>query len=523
VGKGKGKAKGVPTVAKFKVTVPADAPLGNHDVRVVNKWGVSNPRVFHVGDLKEVDEVEPNNDIAVAPNKAQRVEINTTVNASLNQPSDVDYYVFKATKGQRVVVSCLASTLDSRAQPAVELYDARGRQLGENVFYSGDDAVVDLTAPEDGDYHVRVYQFTHTFRTAIVGGLPPGTSDNQYRLSIGTAPWIDAVVPCVVEPGKTVTVTVWGRNLPGGKPDPDARLDGVVLEKATATVTAPADGKGKLAFTGVTPPSGGFAEGFEFRLKNASGSSNPYLIGLARAPVVVEAGENDSPEKAQAVTLPCEIAGVVEKRNDADWYKFTAKKGEAWNVQVYSQRLGAPTFMTFALRNPKTKGEIYEAPLEPNTNVYPRRFFRRSEDPYPFRFVAPEDGEYQLLVTSRAAGTMFGPRHTYAVRIAKDEPDFKLVALGEEEYVPSATTVPAGGSQAFNVIIERDGDFASDVELTVEGLPAGVTCAPQTLAGSVRETTLVLTAAPGAADWAGPVKIKGTATKKRKPKKDKKI
>lgn len=499
------------TEAKFKVTIPAGTPLGNHDLRVVNKWGVSNPRVFQVGDLNEVAEVEPNNDLE-APNKPQRVELNTTVNASFNQPSDVDYYVFKATKGQRVVVSVLSSTIDSRAQPAVELYDARGRQLGENVFYRGDDALVDLTAPEDGDYHVRVFQFTHTFRTAVMAGSTGGGTDNFYRLSISTAPWIDSVVPSVIEPGKTVNVTVYGRNLPGGKLDPSATVDGVALEKATVSVTAPADGVGKLKYSGRVLPSVGFMDGFELRLKNASGSSNPFLIGLARAAVTLDTGDNDSPEKAQAVTLPCEIAGVIEKRNDNDWYRFTAKKGDTWSIKVISHQLGAPTFMTISLRNPKTMADLYEAPLEPNTTIFPRRFFRRTEDPMAYKFTAPDDGEYQLLVTSRASGTMYGPRHTYAVRITKDEEDFKLVALGEEEYVPSVTTVPAGGSQAFNVIIDREGDFGADVELTVEGLPPGVTCPPQVLSGNVRETTFVLTAAPSAAPWAGPVRIKGTAT-----------
>ena len=36
--------------AKFTVTVPADVPVGQYDVRVLNKWGVSNPRAFVVGD-----------------------------------------------------------------------------------------------------------------------------------------------------------------------------------------------------------------------------------------------------------------------------------------------------------------------------------------------------------------------------------------------------------------------------------------------------------------------------------------
>ena len=50
-------------MTKFKVTIPADAPLGIHDVRLVNKWGVSNARAFVVGDLPEVLEKEPNNDV----------------------------------------------------------------------------------------------------------------------------------------------------------------------------------------------------------------------------------------------------------------------------------------------------------------------------------------------------------------------------------------------------------------------------------------------------------------------------
>jgi hypothetical protein len=43
-----------PVISKFKVTIAPDTPLGTHDVRLVNKWGVSNPRAFVVGDLTEV-------------------------------------------------------------------------------------------------------------------------------------------------------------------------------------------------------------------------------------------------------------------------------------------------------------------------------------------------------------------------------------------------------------------------------------------------------------------------------------
>jgi len=56
--------------------------------------------------------------------QAQRVELNSTINGSMAAPTDVDYYVFKGKKDQRVVLSCLASTIDSRFHAALELYDS---------------------------------------------------------------------------------------------------------------------------------------------------------------------------------------------------------------------------------------------------------------------------------------------------------------------------------------------------------------------------------------------------------------
>src|SRR5262249_50319043 len=153
------------------------------------------------------------------------------------------------------------------------------------------------------------------------------------------------VVPSVVEPGKTVNVTVYGRNLPGGKLDESMKIDDVPLEKVTVSVTAPAAGKGKLAISDNVLPATGWNDGFELRLKNATGSSNRFLLGLAKAPVVIDTGDNDTPETAQAIQLPCEIAGVIEKRRDRDWYVFEAKKGDKWHIEVNSSRLGAPTFM----------------------------------------------------------------------------------------------------------------------------------------------------------------------------------
>ena len=169
----------------------------------------------------------------------------------------------------------------------IEVFDAAGKKLGYNRDYHGTDALLDCILPADGDYYVRLFQFTH-----ILGG-----TEYFYRLSISTAPWIDAVFPPVVEPGKPAQLTVYGRNLPGGKPDPTAVVAGSVLEKATVQVNVPNDpvSQQRLAYTGYLPPIASGLDGMEYRVKNGSGTSNPFLLTLARSPVVLDNGKNLTP------------------------------------------------------------------------------------------------------------------------------------------------------------------------------------------------------------------------------------
>ena len=148
----------MPKSQKFRVSVPATSRLGIHDVRVVTPLGISNPRAFVVGDLKELVEVEPNNNV----DQMQRVQLNCTVNGVIATPTDVDYFVFAGKKGQRVVVSCLTTSIDSKLPAAIELYGERGSRLGFNRNYQGNDALLDAGLPADGDYYVRVSSFTYT-------------------------------------------------------------------------------------------------------------------------------------------------------------------------------------------------------------------------------------------------------------------------------------------------------------------------------------------------------------------------
>jgi hypothetical protein len=481
------------------VAIAADAAPGNHDLRLVNKWGISNPRTFVVGDLPEALEKEPNNDV----DQAQRVALNSTVNGTIATPTDVDYYAFAGKKGDRVVVSCLTTSIDSKLPAALELYSGAGRLLASDRDYQGGDAVLDCTLPADGDYLVRVFDFTYT----------QGGPDYFYRLTVSTAPWVDAVFPPVLEPGKTQRVQVYGRNLPGGRPDPSALLDGRPLEMCVHTAKAPDDPRAphRLTFRGLVPPKSAGLDGFEFRLRSEAGMSNPFLLTFARAPVVLDNGDNDTPEKAQDVPVPCAIAGRIEKRRDRDWYAFRARKGETLSIEAFGDRLGAPLDLYFQLRNAATKQVLAE--LDDNPEVLnPQQFLTRTEDPPRYRFVAVADGTYQLMVASREADSQAGPRHLYAVRIAPEEPDFRLVLMPQVPNSPDACVVPRGGRQAYTVYVWRQDGFSGDVELSALGLPEGVTCPRQSVGREQREGTLVLTASADAPAWAGRIRVKGTAT-----------
>jgi hypothetical protein len=504
--KKKGQPAGPVLSMKFKVTVPPDVPLGQHDLRLVNKMGVSNPRGFTVGDINEVmEQKDPHNDV----DKAQRVELNTTINGVIATPTDVDYYVFAGKKGQRVVVSCPAGSIESRLHPKVEIYDAAGKLLAENRDYnSHHDALVDTTLANDGDYHVRLSQFTH-----LAGG-----PEYFYRLTISNAPWIDAVFPPVVEPGKQATLTVYGRNLPNGQPDPGAVVLGSVLEKATVTVNVPNDPAAvqRLANTGYVPPANTWLDGIDYRLKNGSGSSNSYLLVFARNPIVADTNTNLTRDKAQEVPVPCEVAGRLDKTHPHAWYAFNAKKGDVYSIELIGERLGSPLDLAFVLYNPdpKVPQMIELDDVQPTDAEFlsANQFYTRTSDPARYQFKPATDGKYLVMVKSQGPIHMSGPRQVYRLRITPEQPDFRLVLMAPSVNIPEACVLRQGGHQDYTVFVWRRDGFNGEITLSADGLPPGVSCKPQLVGPTIKQGVIVLSATPDAADWTGDIKIKGTAT-----------
>lgn len=496
---------------KFKITVDSAVPVGLYDVRVVNKWGVSNPRTFAVGEFPEVLEKEPNNDVP----EAQKLEIGTTVNGVISAGTDVDYTQFTGKKGQRVLISCLASSLDSKVKPMIEVFSAAGRKLTLNRNNRDADALADITLPEDGDYLIRLFEFTYLV----------GSADHTYRLTISTAPWIDAAFPSAIEFGKPTPVTLYGRNLPGGTPS-GYFIDGKPLEKATVTVTPPTDALAaqRLALRDRIEPVSAMQDGFEYRIKGPGGTSNGIPIFFTREKALLKKNEGGTkPETAEAIATPCEVLGMIHKKGDRDWYSFEAKKGDVLYLEVTSERNGGAAdfyFNVYSMPDAKAPmakpndlaGEIDDETDGQNMSLHPTEFYTRSSDPPPYKFTAAVDGKFLVAVGCRESTFLFGPQTAYRLRVGPAKPDFRAIVKPYTKSYQTGSSARQDGTEAYEVFIHRMDGFNGPVTITAEGLPAGVTAKPATIGSGTKWGFLVLNIAPGAAAFTGPISVKASAT-----------
>ena len=486
-----------PKLLKFKVTVPADTPLGIHDVRISGKAGISNSRAFQVTDLNEINEKEPNNDIP----EAQKIEINTVVNGVISAPTDVDFFSIKGKKGQRILASCLASSLDSKCNPLVEIFDTEDRLLSSSKNYDANDALADFTVPNDGDYIIRVCQFTYN----------AGSAEHFYRLMVGTFPWIDAVFPNAVVNGQTVPATYYGRNLPGGVLDPSQKTDGIILEKANAPLACPTTGALSYSkYTTKISPQMLWNKAFEPRLKNASGSSNAVIATVSDVPVVLEKDDNDTIAKSQKITAPCLVCGKIDKRGDKDWYSFSAKKSEKISIKLAGESLGSQADLFLRVVGKDGKTAVTE--LDDKQDPLNIKLGSNTTDPGSYLFNVPEDGDYSVLVGSRQSSNLFGARHHYQLRLAPPAEDFTLVVMPSSNFRPDVLTIPKGGMNYLSVFAFREEGFKGDIVVTAEGLPAGTKAEPLTINESLNRASLVILGEENAAETASIPKITGTAT-----------
>lgn len=347
-----------------------------------------------------------------SPAAAMDLPLNSICNAVMTARS-VDHYAFEARQGQRIVVDCATRGIDSKLDAVVIIADAMGRDL----LVERRGGVLDFTVPADGKYVIKVHELTFK-----------GGPAYYYRLRVS--------------------------ELPAGAP--------VVRMPATRKVNS---------FS--WPP-----------------------VGLPEVAAAAEVEPNNERSQVQRISLPCDLTGSFFPAADVDLFEFEAKKGDVWWVEVGSERLGLPTDPAILVQRVAEVDGVEQltdvvelsdipSPVKVSSNGY-------AYDGPPYnagtadilgKLEIKEDGLHRLRLSDLFGGTRNNPGNVYRLVIRKAAPDFALVAWamhmelrnGDRNALSKPLALRGGATMALEVVaIRRDG-FEGEIELTMEGLPAGVT------------------------------------------------
>jgi len=492
-----------PDGLKFSVRIDSRVPAGFHEVRTLGRFGISVPRPFVVspgGGHPEWTSSGGNE----TPATATEIHLDQGVNGRVvaNRSS---CFKIAARRGQRILVHLWGERIDSRIDATLTVLDPSGSRLSESRNEFGLDPLGDFTAASDG-FHV----------IEVSDRLYNGGPTYFFRLMATAAPHLDGVFPPAGKAGDRTRFTVYGRNLPGGKPSPFLTASGARLE--TKEVVIPVPSKGEPAPVNGSKAWEWMTEAFTWR----EGSSGPVRIGIARDDVVIEA----SGAAEQPVHPPCEIAGRFDEGGDLDRYRFTAKKGEILAIEVVSARAGVPVDPVILVEQIGTPAGEENGPtvkflaesddIQMNSLALPGGFDTLSRDS-DLLFTAPEDGTYRLTVSSHLSHS--GALSTYRLGIRPPRPGFDLIAVADRNWqegrnaVPGVPRINAGGTMSIRVLALRRDGFAGPVELAVRSpLPPGVIAPPVSIWEGNDEGYLVITAASKAQDWTGDLEITGTGS-----------
>jgi len=498
-----------PIANQFTLKIAADVPPGIYEARAVGRFGLSNPRAFEVGASDEMMDDGSNK----AVSNPREIAIGSVVNGRVDASSR-DYYKVALKKGQRILVSCTAEQIDSRMDATLVIYNTDGLELARDRDSVGSDPLIDFTAPADGDYIIGLYDFIYA-----------GGSEYFYRLSVHSRPHVDFVFPPSGLPGSNEKYTLYGRNLPGGKPAQGVTMGQVPLDQVTVNIPLPNDptARHSLPLAATVPLRSACLDGTLFQWQSPQGVADPVTVYFAQAPVVVEQEPNDRDESAQQITVPCEYVGQFYPERDFDWVQFEANKGEVYWIDVISHRMGLDTdpvlYLQKVTKNDKGEESVSNVTTADDPSIRNTKIgtdYDTSTDDPSYRFSVTADGTYRILVRDQFGDARRDPRNVYRLVIRPEQPDFRLVAYPVPKRVANANIVPTaaavvrkGGSSLLKVEVERRDGFQGEIEISVEGLPDGVTCQGAILGGNSSSATLIVSAAEDANAWTGSIEVVG--------------
>lgn len=402
---------------KVRVKATGDAPIGSFRCRVRTATGLSNLQNLYVGPLPMVEEVEPNSEFATP----QSITNNYCVHGRVDG-EDVDYYIVDCKKGERLTAEAYGIRLGFSSwgnffDPYVAILNSARFELAtsDDAALAWNDGVASCVIPEDGKYIVQIRDASYL-----------GDGKAYYLLNIGTNPRPSGIVPSGGKPGETVKV----------------KFLGDVAGDFEQDVVVPADAP----------------EDWSINVTDATGTAaSPMRFRVSPLTNVNEAENNDTTAALVAVEAPVAFNGVLEKPGDQDYFKFSAKQGQTFEVELYGRRLRSSIDAVLYVCNKDGGG------IASNDDS-------RGPDSY-IRWQCPADGEYSILVHDHLRGG--GPSYTYRVEMQPVVAKTFAGTVEFQRYVSPQLVVPQGGGVGVQVNVTRQ-DFGGPASFKSDDLPAGV-------------------------------------------------
>ena len=193
------------------------------------------------------------------------------------------------------------------------------------------------------------------------------------------------------------------------------------------------------------------------------------------------------------LTTPTTINAHFLKADREDWFRFNAKKGEAFTIACQPLPHDSAAVPLLALL------DSGGATLAKAGNIdNPERGFE-------IDWKAPADGAYRLLLRDLQHGSRGGPEFAYRLTVRPSQPDFAL------RFEPDFVNVVQGGRTEIDLHIHRSGGFTGPIDLTAAGLPDGVKIEPARVADNQTRVKLSVTAKDDARPADAVVRLVGKA------------
>jgi len=400
------------TQVRVELQVQATVPPGLYGVRLATSSGLSNMHVLAVDDLPVVLEHETGSAQSSNDRFASAEPVTwPAVVAGTAPETDVDHYAIQVQANERVSVEVVGNRLGKGFDPLVTVMDASGRRVTES------DNDIGLFFDSRFSWTCKK---TGRYVLRVKDTRFHGSEHWTYMLRIGRFPAVHVAIPSTVARGERAVLRF---------PEHDS------AERELLDTDLPT------------------AQSFFLGVRDQERTATAWVrLHISPMPNVIESEPNNAAASATAAQLGANLHGIVNQNGDDDWYVIELKKGTRVEFRAVTRDLGSPADVELVLSDATEK----EIGRSDDTGFDDARL----------SVTAPADGNYFLQV--REVVRRGGPAYAYRIEVKRRTPQLTLTSQVGRMAIPQQTWQP------LPLTLGRT-DYKGAVELTLSGVPAGVT------------------------------------------------